>query len=136
MSNYILAAEYVADTVSLILYLENRKTGAIAEQIYDSAENGATVIHIPAMVFAEILYLSEKNRITATLNNAVDLTVKNSANFKQLPMNGEIIKNAAIISDIPELHDRIIAASAKFLNLELITNDSKIQNSAFVKTIW
>ena len=135
MSSYILAAEYVADTVALVLYLEKRKSGAIAEQIFDSAEIGVTIIHIPAMVFAEILYLSEKNRITATLSDALDLTV-NFTNFRELPMSGEIIKTALQITDIPELHDRIISASAKFMNLELITKDSKIQSSNFVKTIW
>lgn len=136
MSSYTLAAEYVADTVALVLYLEKRRSGAVAERIFDAAENGGTIIHIPAMVFAEILYLTEKKRITATLDDAVDLTVKNSASFRELPINSEIVKNAGQITDIPELHDRLIAASAKFLNLELITNDSKIQNSAFVKTIW
>ena len=135
MSKNILAAEYVADTVALVLYLEKRKSGAIAEQIFDSAENSATIIYIPAMVFAEILYLSEKKRITATLTDALDL-LKNSPNFKEIPMNGEIIKSAAQITDIPELHDRIISASARLLNLELITNDAKIQNSNFVRTIW
>jgi len=135
MSNYILAAEYVADTVGLVLHLENRKSGAVAEQIFDSAANAATIIHIPAMVFAEILYLSEKNRIAAILTDALGL-VKNSPNFKELAMNGDVIKSAAQITDIPELHDRIISASARHLNIELITNDSKIQSSNFVRTIW
>ena len=135
MSNYTLAAEYVADTVALVLYLEKRKSGAITEQIFDSAENAQIIVHIPALVFAEILYLSEKKRITANLTNALDL-LKNSSNFKELPMNGDVIKSAAEITDIPELHDRIISASARFLNLKLITSDAKIQNSNFVRTVW
>lgn len=135
MTKLSLAAEYVADTVALVLYLEKRKSGTVAEGIFDSAENAATIIHIPAMVFAEILYLSEKKRIAATLTDALDL-IKNLPNFRELPMSGEIIETAANITDIPELHDRIISASANFLNLELITNDSKIQNSNFVRTIW
>lgn len=135
MSGYILAAEYVADTVALVLYLEKRKSGAIAKQVFDSAETAATIIHIPAMVFAEILYLSEKKRITASLTDALDL-MKNSPNFKELRMNGDIISCAAQITDIPELHDRLISASARFLNLELITSDAKIQNSNFVQTVW
>lgn len=135
MSSYILAAEYAADTVALVLYLEKRKSGASAEQIFDSAENAATIIHIPAMVFAEILYLSEKKRITTTLTDALDL-VKNLSNFKALPMTVEIIESATQITDIPELHDRLISASARYLNLELITKDSKIESSNFVRTIW
>ncbi len=135
MSNYTLAAEYAADTVAMILYLEKRKSGAIAEQIFDSAETASTIVHIPAMVFAEILYLSEKKRISATLTDALDLIV-NFPNFKELAIRVEIIETAAQITDIPELHDRIISASARFMNLELITNDAKIQNSNLVQTIW
>ncbi len=135
MSSFILAAEYVTDTVGLILYLEKRKPGADAERIFDSAENAQTIIHIPAMVFAEILYLSEKKRISANLADVFQL-LQNFPNFKEFPMNSAVIKSAARITDIPELHDRLISATAKHLNLELITNDTKIQNSAFVKTIW
>jgi predicted nucleic acid-binding protein len=135
MTNFILAAEYVTDTVGLILYLEKRKSGASAEQIFDSAENGQIIIHIPAMVFAEILYLSEKKRISANLTDVIQL-FQNFPNFKQFPMNSDVIKSAEQITDIPELHDRIISATARHLNLELITNDTKIQNSAYVQTIW
>ncbi len=135
MSNVTLAAEYVTDTVDLILHLEKRKSGANAGQIFDAAENADTIIHIPAMIFAEILYLSEKKRISANLTDVFQL-IQNFLNFKEFPMNGDVIKSAAQITDIPELHDRIISATARFLNLELITNDKKIQNSSFVKTIW
>lgn len=135
MTKLSLAAEYVADTVGLILHLEKRKSGASAEQIFDAVENADTIIHIPAMVFAEILYLSEKRRITATPTNVFQL-LQNFPNFKEFPINLDVVKSAAQITDVPELHDRIISATAKLLNLELITNDRKIQNSNFVKTIW
>jgi predicted nucleic acid-binding protein len=135
MSSFTLAAEYVTDTVGLILHLEKRKLSASAEQIFDSAENGQTIIHIPAMVFAEILYLSEKKRITANLTD-VSTLLQNFPNFKEFPLTADVIKSAEQITDIPELHDRIISAAAKLMNLELITNDTKIQSSTFVKTIW
>ncbi|MBE2219938.1 MAG: hypothetical protein IAF02_00270 [Anaerolineae bacterium] len=35
-----------------------------------------------------------------------------------------------------QLHDRLIAATAKALDAKLITNDLKIQASSFVQTIW
>ncbi len=37
---------------------------------------------------------------------------------------------------IPELHDRLIAGTAKYLQKELITNDPVIAKSKHVKTIW
>jgi len=135
MTKLSLAAEYVTDTVGLILHLEKRKSGVTAEQIFDAAANADTIIHIPAMVFAEILYLSEKKRISATLTDVFQL-LQNFPNFKEFPLNLDVIKAADQITDVPELHDRIISAAAKLLNQELITNDKKIQNSNFIKTIW
>jgi predicted nucleic acid-binding protein len=57
-------------------------------------------------------------------------------NYREIPLSFGIVRNAQKITDIPELHDRLIGSTAEFVNLELITNDPKIQNSAFVKTIW
>lgn len=135
MNKFILADEYVTDTVGLVVYLEKRKLGATAKQIFDSAELGKTTIYIPGMAFAEVLYLSEKKRISVNLSDVFGLLQK-FPNFKEFPLNSDVIKAADRINDIPELHDRIIAATGKLLNLELITTDPKIQQSAFVKTVW
>ncbi len=87
------------------------------------------------MVFAESLYLAEKQRISLNLHE-VEKQLNNFQNYKEVPLSFEIIKNAWQITDIPELHDRLISSTASFLNLTLITNDPKIENSKFVNTIW
>jgi predicted nucleic acid-binding protein len=127
--------EFVADTMAIVLHLEKRKSGKNVKQILTDAENGNAVVHVPAIVFAEILYLSEKKRIVLTLSD-VGNHLSKFPNFRQQELSFEIVKTAETITDIPELHDRLIAATAKHLGLELITNDPKIQNSAFVKTVW
>ncbi len=127
--------EYVADTVGIVLHLEKRKSGAAAKQAMIEAETGNVLIHIPAIVFAEILYLSEKSRISLSLAD-IKKHLSKFPNFRPCNLSFEIIETAETITDIPELHDRLIAATAKYLGFELITNDSKIQNSTFVKTIW
>ncbi len=38
--------------------------------------------------------------------------------------------------DVPELHDKIIVSTAKYLNVPLITKDRSIQNLLFVRTVW
>jgi len=48
----------------------------------------------------------------------------------------DIIKQAFSIDDIPELHDRIIAATGKMLDIEIITNDPEIKDSNHAKTLW
>ena len=135
MSSFILADEYVTDTMALILHLENRKSSQSVNEIFDSADSGKTTIYIQTMVFAEILYLAEKRRISLNLHE-VEKHIKNFQNYKEVPLSFEIIQNAQQITDIPELHDRLIASTASFLNLALITNDPKIESSKFVNTIW
>jgi len=84
---------------------------------------------------AEILYLSEKNRISTSIKH-VKAYLETNVNYKEYPVSFDVILASETINDIPELHDRIIAGTAKFLNLILITNDPVIQTSKFVKTLW
>ena len=81
----------------------------------------------------EILYLFEKNRIKIDLIETEDLL--KSKNYQFEPLSLEILKTASEITDIPELHDRLIAATAKYSNIPLITNDPVIIESKFVKTL-
>ena len=66
----------------------------------------------------------------------VEKRLRDHQNSKGSPMGFEIVKSALQITDIPELHDRLIAATARSLDLSLITNDPKIQKSQFVNTVW
>lgn len=135
MSKHSLDDDYAADTMAVVLHLENRRSSKRVTEIFEAASRGNSNIHIPSIVFAEILYLSEKRRITASLSDVEDHVSTNS-NFHDAPLSIEIIRQAAKITDIPELHDRLIASTASVLGMKLITNDPKIQNSKFVDTIW
>src|SRR5688572_2502940 len=134
MKNSTLASEFVTDTMGLVLRIEKRRLPPTTKLIFDSTEVGETIVHVPALVFAEILYLSEKQRITVSLDT-VTSDFKQFSHYKEYPMNIGVIHSAAQITDIPELHDRLIAGTARFLNLELMTNDPVIQTSNFVKSV-
>ena len=127
--------KYISDTMALILRLEKRKMPAQIKKLYELAEQGKAEIFIPAIVFSEIGYLSEKNKIDADLE-MVKQYLSAHPKIKELPLNLKTVKTAFSIDDIPELHDRLIAASGKELDVEIITNDSEIQESRHVKTIW
>jgi predicted nucleic acid-binding protein len=135
MSTSILASEFVTDTMGLVLRIERRKMGSKTVSIFDSVESGNTVIYIPTLVFAEILYLSEKSRISASLSSVANY-LKQYPNYKEYSMSLSVVEAAEQITDIRELHDRLIAGTARLLDRELITNDPVIQASIFVKTIW
>jgi predicted nucleic acid-binding protein len=126
--------KYVADTMAIILWIEKRKMPQKAKGIFGMAENSEAMLYVPAMVFAEIGYLSEKSKIDITLQDAFSYV--NDHGFHFCAMDIEIIRNAFEINDIPELHDRLIAAAGKVYGCPVITNDSKIIASKFVSTVW
>ena len=127
--------QFVTDTMALILRLEKRKMGQKAKSLFQSTEAGETFIYIPSLVFAEILYLSEKNRIKVSLDN-VESYLRQYPHFKEYPLTFSVIDMSAKINDIHELHDRLITGTALSLKLPLITNDPIVESSAFVQTIW
>lgn len=126
---------YVADTVALVLRLEKRTMGAAVEQAFQEIEQQRAQLLLPAMVFAEIMYLSGRKRITATLAD-VETYVTAQPSCMAAPLTLEIVKAAQTINDIPELHDRLIAATAVHHKAILLTNDVTISASTHVQTLW
>lgn len=126
---------YVCDTMAVVLWMEKRKRSPLVRSIFDSVENGEVKLNIPAIVLAEVGYLAERKRIETTLADITQI-VKKHINIRIIPLDLEIISSAFKITDIPELHDRLISATAMIMNQELITNDKIIIDSKFIKTIW
>lgn len=87
------------------------------------------------MVIAEVGYLLEKGRIELSLSE-VERYLSEQNTFTIYPQTLEVLKATFAIEDIPELHDRIIAGTARLLEVPLITNDQKIESSTAVETVW
>ena len=129
-----LMDSYVADTQALIKFMVGQKViDEECHRVFLSADQGKNTIIIPAVVLMEVLYLFEKNRIKIDLIQTEDLL--KSKNYQFEPLSLEILKTASEITDIPELHDRLIAATARYLDIPIITNDPVIKKSRFVKTM-
>ena len=127
-------ADYVTDTQALVKFMMGKKViNDKAHEAFLSADKGECTIIIPAVVLMEVLYLFEKNRIEVGLLHTEDLL--KSQNYQFEPLSLEILKTASEIDDIPELHDRLIAATARYLDIPIITNDPVIRESRFVKTL-
>src|SRR3989338_9006127 len=107
--------KYVIDTQALIKFLNGKKViNDKINEILKMADEGKNIIIIPSVVLFEIGYLHEKGKIPISIKDIEE----------KLSMG--IIKTAFEIKDIPELHDRLIAGTAKYLILPLITNDPVI----------
>ncbi|MBN1639509.1 MAG: PIN domain-containing protein [Ignavibacteriales bacterium] len=130
-----MSNNYVTDIMALIIRLEKRKLSQKIRAIFEAVEKGKINLMIPAMVLAEIGYLSERNKIDTNLHEVQDYCQKLPTVTIE-PITAEVIYRSFEIDDIPELHDRIIAGTASLKNLELITNDPMIIKSKYVSTIW
>lgn len=53
----------VADTMAFVLQLERRRLTPLVKSIFNAAESGHSIVFIPGIVIAEILYLSEKKEL-------------------------------------------------------------------------
>lgn len=121
--------------MALVLYLEGRRLPSKVKTCFSTAAAGSSSIIIPSLVLAEIGYLAERGRITTNLPEIDNLLARNTCfSIKELDL--EIVKQAFQIMDIPELHDRLIAATAAHLGIPLLTNDPSIEKSITVQTIW
>ena len=127
---------YVIDTHPLVWYLSKApdKLPKNIDEILKSSERGDCIIFIPTIVLAECYYLSENRKIELDFGNILD-AIENSSNFLVAPFNIDIIGLFPKIR-IKEIHDKIIAATAKLLNATLITKDRKIRESKIIDTIW
>lgn len=131
----LMKDRYVADTMAVVLRLEKRKMPRKVKEVFVRAEAGHVELLIPTMVLAEIGYLSEKRRIDTSLETAVSY-VEECNTIAMEPITAQIVVKAFEISDIPELHDRIIAATASARNVPLLTNDPVVAASKFIRTLW
>lgn len=129
----------VADTHAVIWYLlADARLSANAHQALFNASETANPIGVPSICLVEIVYLTEKERIPKTALERLEQEIETSGSILTIiPTDGNIALSLKQVdrSKVPELPDRIIAATAQYLDLPLITRDQKIQ-SAGLKTIW
>lgn len=127
--------KYVIDTQALIKFLNgvtviNNDIDAILKK----TDEGDNVIVVPAVVIFEVGYLHERNRIPISVKD-IESIISDSVNYVEEALTLDIIKSAFEITDIPELHDRLIAGTARYLDIPLITNDPVILSSAFLQCV-
>ena len=127
--------DYVADTVALVRHLCHKRLGRRAARIFTEADAGQHTVAISSITLMEILYLSEAKRIDVRLLEVINLTLA-STNYAIVPIDAEIVLTASTIDDVPELHDRILVATANSLNVPLLTSDKVIAGSKHVQVIW
>lgn len=129
----------VADTHTVIWYIfaDERLSTAARTTIEDAAAGGDQVA-LSAITLAEIVYLSEKGRIDpATLDRLLAAIDDERAVLTDVPFDRHVAQALRQVerTQVPDLPDRIIVATALHLGVPLISRDRQIQ-VADVSTIW
>jgi PIN domain nuclease of toxin-antitoxin system len=129
----------VADTHAFLWdLLDSSRLSVAARRAFDAAREGGWLVYVSAISPVEITYLSEKGRLTPDVPGrvgralsdpesavavvALDLTIAEA--LREIPRDA-----------VPDMPDRIIAATALHLGLPLVTKDRRLQALA-VETIW
>ena len=131
--------DHVADTHALIWYLEDSpRLGSAARNIFDACDRQEILIYVPTICLVEMLYLQEKGRISADLKALLDAELR-SAGSRLVVANltADVVDAMDRIPRdiVPDMPDRIIAATALHLDLPLLTRDNRIRLSG-VNAVW
>ena len=129
----------VADTHAALWYVfKNPLLTASARQFMDDAAASGAGIVVSPISLAEILYLTEKNRLPASVYDELrDALTNPDYVIEEAPFNMEIVDAMRQIprTDVPDMPDRIVAATAIYFGVPVISRDGKIRASN-VRTIW
>ncbi|MCH8063692.1 MAG: PIN domain-containing protein [Chloroflexi bacterium] len=127
---------YVADTHALWWYLNSSdRLSPAADAVFRLVETGNALLIIPAIVVAELYFLSVKlgspfppTDLYEALDGVEGVVIS--------PLDRRQLAALQDVHDVPEIHDRLIAAEAFVLDAPIITRDQVLAGSRHVATIW
>ncbi len=128
-------SRYAYDCVA---HFRRRRLSDTARALLEEVAAAGDQIAISSITLAEIVYLSEKGRIAPdTLERLISALEQTNALLIEIPFDRQIALALQKVdrTQVPELPDRIIAATARHLDLSIISRDHKIQLSD-LQTIW
>lgn len=131
--------DVVVDThVAIWYFADPFQLSKPAETAIDNAEANGTIF-VSAITIVELIYLTEKNRIPPDVLNLLrDSLDDPTTAFRSGEITREVADEVERIprTTVPDMPDRIVAATALHLNLPLVTKDNRIQALRNVNTIW
>jgi PIN domain nuclease of toxin-antitoxin system len=132
-------AAVVADTHASLWYLiEPDRLSSAARQSLRAATEGGDGIYVSAISVVEVTYLVERGKLPqATLDVPVRAMSDEADGMREVPVDLAVAVALRRIprAIVPDMPDRIIAATAAYLDMPLVTRDREIRQAG-IQTIW
>lgn len=130
----------VADTHAVVWYLSSDPRLSRSARLFmdTSAANEGDEIAVSAITLIEMVYLIEKGRIPAQHYSQLSEELDNpDSMFIETPVDSKIARalSRVNVQQVPDMPDRIVAATAIHHNVPVISRDGKIRLST-ITTIW
>jgi PIN domain nuclease of toxin-antitoxin system len=136
-----MANSFILDTHALLWYLEgNKRLGGQARKSI-AAPDSHLIIPIIALAEASVIIDQRRTKVPSIAHLLESLA--RDPRFDIYPLTLDIFKRS-LLSDlgrVPELHDRLIAATGLFLHdngyeIGLITTDQSLTEARLLPVIW
>ena len=129
----------IADTHAVIWYLlDSPRLSAPALAQFEKCRIEGMTVGVSSMSIIEVVYLVEKGRIPHTTLPLLEESLSEQpAVLEIIPITYAIALAVQQVprDQVPELPDRVIAATALHLGVPLISRDARISLSG-IRTIW
>jgi len=129
----------LADTHTAIWHLFGDATlSAAAATFIQEAANARQKIAISSITLAELVYLVEKKRLPQAAYQELTQALADPEHvFAEAVFTAAIVESMWRVTrvEVPDLPDRIIAATAVYLEVPVLSRDRKIL-SASLRSIW
>ncbi|MFZ0803954.1 MAG: PIN domain-containing protein [Terriglobales bacterium] len=129
----------VADTHTALWHLfADKRLSATADAFIKEAATTRRKIAISTITLAEVVYLIEKNRLPPSAYDELTQALADPEHvFTEAALTAAIVQAMRQVSraEVPDMPDRMVAATAVYFDVPVISRDSRIR-AASLRTIW
>jgi len=106
-----------------------------ARQVFSEAQAGGAILIVSHIVLAELYFVLDKQR-RPDLFDIFVARLRATPAFRVEAVVLDDVLDLKNFTEIPEMHDRLIAVQAKQLGAKILTKDAHIRASTKVQCVW
>jgi PIN domain nuclease of toxin-antitoxin system len=129
----------VTDTHAAVwLFSRDPRLSGPAKEFFFKTAAARRKIALSSISLAEVIYLIEKNRLPASAYEDLKQALANPNHvLEEAPFNAEVVEFMRHVPrvDVPDMPDRIVAATGLYFGVPVISRDGRIRASD-IQTVW